>query len=99
LAFFSPHTEILLTIFNGYIITEFTIFHIKAERMPKLNTELVRTLLNEKGLTQRELAKRWGVADSTLSQVLNNKRPRSLLRGRLARTLGVRLGALLEEAA
>lgn len=67
--------------------------------MPKLNTELVRTLLNEQGLSQRELAKRLGVCDAAISQVLSNKRPRSLLHGKLARTLGVRLTEILEEAA
>lgn len=65
--------------------------------MPKLNTEMVRIYLNEKGLTQRQLAHRLGVSDAAVSQVLNNKRPRSLLLGKLAKELRVRLSALIQE--
>ena len=60
----------------------------------KVNTKKIRILMIERGLRPINLADKWDVTSQAVSQVINGKRPGSLLLGKLAKELGVRLEKL-----
>lgn len=56
-----------------------------------VNTKKIRILMIERGIRPVDLATKWGVSDAAVSLVINGKRPSSLLLGKLAKELRVRL--------
>ena len=52
-------------------------------------------MMIERGLRNIDLARKWRVTDAAVAQVINGKRPNSLLLGKLAKALKVPLTELL----
>lgn len=66
-----------------------------SENPIRVNTKKIRILMIERGLRAVDLAERWGVTGAAVTQVIGGKRPTSLLLGKLAKALGVRLEEIL----
>lgn len=70
---------------------------VRIQTQPRLavNTRKIRIRMIELGLRDVDLARRWSVTGAAVTQVINGKRPTSLLLGKLAKALGVRLEEIL----
>mgnify|MGYP001594793045 FL=1 len=72
---------------------------IQTQARLSVNTRKIRIAMIELGLRDVDLARKWGVTGAAVTQVINGKRPTSLLLGKLAKALGVRLEEILENGA
>lgn len=73
----------------------FMAVRIQTQARPAVNTRKIRIRMIELGLRDVDLARRWGVTGAAVTQVINGKRPTSLLLGKLAKALSVRLEEIL----
>lgn len=61
----------------------------------RVNSRKIRILLIERDMRPADLARKLGVSRAAISRVLTGQRPNSILPGRIAKALGVRLEEIL----